>query len=77
MTHQVTARGDALQAVWQAIVDQASVLAIVEAACDTHLEPPDPSHFMAVLRQTRLQLLEAADRLDRHMSPIEGATQTD
>ena len=56
---------DGLQAIWQQIVDQASVLAIVEAACDTHLEPPDPSHFMAVLRQTRVQLLEAADQLDR------------
>lgn len=56
---------DGLQAVWQQIVDQASVLAIVEAACDTHLESPDPSHFMAVLRQVQRQLLEAADQLDR------------
>lgn len=56
---------DALQAVWQQIVDQASVLAIVEAACDTHLETPDPVHFMATLRQVQRQLLEAADQLDR------------
>lgn len=74
MSKQVTTREDALQSIWQAIVDQASVLAIVEAACDTHIEPPDPSHFMAVLRQTRVQLLEAADRLDRCKDAGEGAS---
>ena len=63
---------DALQAVWQQIVDRASVLTIIEAATDSNLETPDPVHFSVVLRQVQRQLLEAADRLDRCRDAGEG-----
>lgn len=72
MSQQATVREDALQSIWQAIVDRASVLAIVEAATDSNLEAPDPVHFSVVLRQVQRQLLEAADRLDRCRDAGEG-----
>ena len=72
MSTQVAEREDALQNIWQAIVDQASVLAILDAAVMTTTDMPDPEHFSVVLRQVQRQLLEAADRLDRAKDGAEG-----
>ena len=72
MSKQVTVREDALQSIWQSLVDQASVLTILDAAVMTHNDMPDPEHFSVVLRQVQRQLLEAADRLDRCKDAGEG-----
>lgn len=74
MSHQVTVREDALQSIWQSLVDQASVLAILDAAVMTTTDMPDPEHFSVLLRQVQRQLLDAADRLDRCKDAGEGAS---
>lgn len=65
MTQQVTVHEDALQSIWQSLVDQASIITVLDAAVMTNNTMPDPEHFSVVLRQVQRQLLEAADRLDR------------
>lgn len=53
-----------VDSVWKALVDAASLVAVLQAAVLTHNDPPEPEDVHTLLDKIRQQLLDAANRLD-------------